>query len=198
MVIEQLAFPAAILVSLTGVVLLLSRDWRLSISALAVQYSGVFALVVLSWSTELAAVKLVAGWMAGAVLGMALAGRVGEPIESDRLELSGLLFRLFSAVLVWLVVYSLAPVVTIRIPEITLTQAIGGLALIGMGLLHLGLTNQPLRVTLGLLTVLAGFEILYAAVEPSSLLSGLLAAVNLGLALVGAYLLTGPGEEEKE
>jgi hypothetical protein len=67
-----------------------------------------------------------------------------------------------------------------------------------MGFLHLGLTNRPLRVILGLMTVLAGFEVLYAALERASLVSGLLAAVNLSLAMVGAYLISAPlpGEDE--
>jgi hypothetical protein len=39
------------------------------------------------------------------------------------------------------------------------------------------------------LTVLSGFEVLYAAVENSILVAALLAAVNLCLALVGSYLL---------
>jgi hypothetical protein len=61
-----------------------------------------------------------------------------------------------------------------------------------MGLLHLGLTNRPLRVIVGLVTVLAGFEVLYAALVQAALVTGLVAAVNLGLALVGAYLITAP------
>jgi hypothetical protein len=59
-----------------------------------------------------------------------------------------------------------------------------------MGLLHLGISAQPFRVVLGLLTVLAGFEILYAAVESSTLVAALLSAINLSLALAGAYLVT--------
>jgi hypothetical protein len=39
------------------------------------------------------------------------------------------------------------------------------------------------------MTVLAGFEILYSAVEGSILVAALLATINLGLALVGAYLM---------
>ena len=76
----------------------------------------------------------------------------------------------------------------------------GAMLLIGMGLLHLGVTTRPLRVLLGLLTTLSGFELLYAAVENSVLVAGLLALVTLGLALVGAYLLdalTG-GENDNE
>jgi hypothetical membrane protein len=61
--------------------------------------------------------------------------------------------------------------------------------LVGMGLIHLGMTTRPLRVLLGLLTTLSGFELVYAAVENSVLVAGLLAVVTLGLALVGAYLL---------
>jgi hypothetical protein len=58
-----------------------------------------------------------------------------------------------------------------------------------MGLLQLGMTTHPLRVVLGLLTLLSGFEILYAAVEVSVLVTGLLALINLGMALVGSYLV---------
>jgi hypothetical protein len=65
----------------------------------------------------------------------------------------------------------------------------GGLLLISTGLIHLGLTADILRVTIGLLTLIAGFEIIYAAVENSILVAGLLALTNLGLGLVGSYLL---------
>ena len=52
------------------------------------------------------------------------------------------------------------------------------------------MTAQPFRVILGLLTTLSGFEALYAALESSVLGAAMLSVVNLGLALVGAYLLT--------
>ena len=58
-----------------------------------------------------------------------------------------------------------------------------------MGLLLLGSTSNIFRVVIGLLTMLTGFETLYAAVEGSVLVAGLLAVVDLGLALVGAYLI---------
>jgi hypothetical protein len=55
-----------------------------------------------------------------------------------------------------------------------------------------------LRVTIGLLTALSGFEIIYAAIETSTLVTGLLAGVNLGLALAGAYLIIAPTMEAAE
>jgi hypothetical protein len=48
------------------------------------------------------------------------------------------------------------------------------------------------------MTVLAGFEILYATVEGSILVAALLAVINLGLALVGAYLLIASNAEQAE
>jgi hypothetical protein len=91
----------------------------------------------------------------------------------------------------------LAPRLVEWLPHFSFPQAAGGTLLIGMGLLHLGLTSQPLRVAFGLLTAVAGFEILYSVVEASALVAGLLAAVNLGLALAAAYLLLAPIMEEE-
>ena len=188
---ELLVFPVVFLVSLTGIILLVSPDWRVSIAALAVQYFGVFVLVAMSWPLEMAIVKLVTGWMVCAVLALAKTGAPGRYIEEQG-TIMIVLFRLLAAGLVGLVVASTAPRILVWIPEITIEQLLGGWVLIGLGLLHLGLTSSALRVTLGLLTVLAGFEILYAAVETSVLVAGLLAAVSLGLALAGAYLLVVP------
>ena len=64
-----------------------------------------------------------------------------------------------------------------------------------MGILHLGLTAQTWRTILGLLTVFSGFEILYATVETSILVTGFLAVVTLGISLIGAYLLVAPEME---
>jgi hypothetical protein len=76
--------------------------------------------------------------------------------------------------------------------------ATGSLLLIGMGLLHLGVTDRILQVTIGLMTVLSGFEILYTAVESSTLVAALLAVINLGLALVGSFLMVASNAQETE
>jgi hypothetical protein len=190
----------------TAVTMLISESWRLSILALALQYVGVFVLVAGSWSITLALVKLVAGWIAGSVLAMAMRSipqvppsphpviyslKIGR-FTTNILSLSGELFRLLAAGMIVLVVITLAPRATEWVPGIRPGQALGALALIGLGLLHLGLTAQPFRVILGLLTILAGFEVIYAAVETSTLVAGLLAGINLILALVGAFLLIAP------
>jgi hypothetical protein len=112
--------------------------------------------------------------------------------NEEDLPRSGVVFRIFAAALAGLVAYTWGGKLVVLIPEIEAAQAYGGLILILMGLLHLGLTDRPLRVILGLLTLLAGFEVLYAALEHAALVTGLLAAVNLGLAMVGAFLINAP------
>ena len=186
MIFNQLSFVAVILLGVTSIYLLVSQNWRTSILALAVQYLGVFWLVGLVWPFGLAAVKLVAGWMAGAVLSASQPSE--DLLEEPRGSLSALLFRIVAAGLIIALVISATPALAVRFP--TTREALdGGILLIGIGLLQLGMTTHPMRVILGLLTVLSGFEILYASLEESVLVAGLQAVITLGLALVGAYLL---------
>jgi len=193
--LQNLSFIAAILVSGTAVALLLSQNWRWSIAALALQYLAVFWLVGLSWPLGLAAVKLVTGWMAGAILS---ASQPGDELVEEKFEsLAGLVFRGLAAALILLVVLiSNAELGNWfnALPSVRF----GGVALIGLGLLQMGMTTRPLRVILGLLTVLSGFEILYAVVESSVMVAGLTSAVTLGLALLAAYLVAAPGMEETQ
>jgi hypothetical protein len=196
MIPDFINLPAVILVFLTATILLISWNWRISILSLAFQYVGVVVLVSSSWPLETAVVKLVAGWMAGAVMVLALRNLPGGPTIGEVKPVSGLIFRLIAAVLAGLFAFTGGARLVIWLPEISVEQAYGSIILIALGLLHLGLTNHPFRVVLGLLTLLSGFEILYAAVESSILIAGLLAIVTLGLAIICAYLLTAPTLEE--
>jgi len=193
----SLAIPALLLVVTTSVALLISADWRFSIILLVIQYIGVFILVATTWPLEMAVAKLIAGWIFCAVLGMAVIG-LPRTVTYQRQPPASRLFRLLAATLVGLTVVSIAPAVMGGILGIGPAQALGSFILIGMGILQLGLTGQPLPTILGLLTALSGFEILYATIESSLLVAGLLAAVNLGLALIGAYVLLAPQMAETE
>ena len=195
----------------------------MSLAALAFQYLGAFLVVSQVWPLPLATVKLVTGWVAVFVLAISMANQAdirrqrgtsatvprstsplrlrqpgGRRWQPDLRTLTGRVFRLLTGFLVGLVVFSLGPFVAHLIPGITLEQVWGGFFLIGMGLLQLGFSVQPLRTILGLLTVLAGFELIYAVVESSTLVAGLLGVVNLGLAFTCAYLLIAPGMEETD
>lgn len=194
----ETALPALLLLMLTGVALLAGRNIRWLGLILGVQYLGVFLLTLTVWSVGLALVKLAAGWMAALIL--SVGERDAPPLwqaEEDQAP-SGSLFRLLAAGLVILTMFTLSSRLMAWYPLIGRETAIGGSLLIGLGLLHLGLSAHPLRFTIGLLTAVSGFEVLYASLERSLLLAGLLAGLNIGLALVGVYLLAAPAMEEAE
>ena len=180
-----------IVTALIGIGLLISWDWRWSVGALALQYLAAFVFVSASWPLELAAVKLVSGWMAGSVLGLTLL-TAHRPQQPESPAATVVVFRILAAALVVLLVMGTAPRLAAWAAVISLNQAWAGLLLIGMGLLHLGLSSAPLRITLGLLTIFSGFEVLYASVEVSTLVAGLQAVLTLGIAVVGAYLMLVP------
>ncbi len=192
------AWIAVAAIVITSVGLLLVHDWRWSISLLALQYLAMFLLVLQHWPLGMAAVKVVAGWMSAAILGMTRSGLATADSAEEDAWPRGRPFRLFAAGIVALIVVVVTPGVNTIMADAGFAVTAGSLLLIGMGLLHLGITAQVLRVAIGLMTILAGFEILYSAVEGSVLVAALLAVINLGLALVGSYLLIASNSEETE
>lgn len=193
-----IAWIAVIIVIITSVGLLIVQDWRWSIILLAIQYFGMFMLVLQHWPLGMASVKVVAGWMSAAILGMTRSGITSESFNEEDIWPRGRLFRLFMATMVLMIVAAVTPGVDTIVADAGYAVTGASLILIGMGLLHLGITSYVLRVVVGLMTVLSGFEILYSAVEGSVLVAGLLAVINLGLALVGAYLLLAQNAPEEE
>ncbi len=181
---------AAAWVGITGLILLISRDWRVSLSALGAQYVGVFLLISLVWPIEFAVIKLVSGWISAAVLGMGLVDQSRAWADELGRWMSGTFFRVFIAGFMAFLAFVLTPIVGDLVLRASDAQIFGAILLIGLGVFHLGLTVQPIRVALGLLTLLSGFEIIYATMETSLLLNGMLAIVTLGLALTGSYLNT--------
>lgn len=184
------------LVLAASIGLLIYRDWRFGLGLLGLQYVGVFWLTNQHWPISMAAIKLVTGWMAIATLGITRLNLKEDEEENRPFWPQGRLFRLFTAGIVIVIVITAVPRIEVIIPGIGLPVISGSMLLMGLGMLHLGMTAQPFRVIIGLLTVLSGFEALYAALESSVLVAAMLSVVNLGLALVGAYLLTGLNPEE--
>lgn len=184
-----LASVVLLLITATSVGILLARNWRWLVIFLAAQYVGVFVLVLQHLPLGMATVKVIAGWMGAAVLAMTRSSFDEEKTAEEDIP-QGRFFRLTAAGIVGLIAFTAAPQVDVVMGDAGGAVSAGSLLLAGMGLLHLGMTDQPMRVTAALMTVLAGFEALYAAVENSLLVAALLAVINLGLALTGAYLMT--------
>lgn len=174
---------------------LITDNKRISLIALGVQYLGVFLLVIQSWSLTLASIKLIAGWMATAVLTATLFSSdiPDEPATQNQ----GRVFRILIGVLIWVLAFSIAPGINqwLPLPSVILWS---GFILIGLGFLQMGMNKKGSKIVIGLLTTLSGFEILYAAVENSTLVAGILAVITMGIALVGGYLILAPYLKERE
>lgn len=184
MTLDGLGIVPVLLAMATSLGLLWQLSWRWTLTALIVQYLAVLWLVAVNWPLGLSLVKLVVGLVAGGVLASSLSVQTSEAKATDRV---GLVFRSLVAIFIWVMIYFSTPAIEgwLKIDREVLW---GGLVLSGVGLIQLGMTVSPIRVAIGLLTFLAGFEVLYSALESSLLLAGLLAVINLGLALVGVYL----------
>jgi len=190
-VLPTLAF---IVIVTTAMVILVFRDWRIIAGALALQYLAAFTLVTFSWPIGMAVIKLIVGWMATAALSLTFL-RQPEP-EFPSETTASLIFRALAGLVVILVIFILAPDLRANIfSRLDLVIVQGGLMLIGMALMQLGTNSNPYLTVISLLSFLSGFEIIHAGLELSTLLTGLLVIVNLGLALVGVYFITRTKDE---
>jgi hypothetical protein len=190
-----ISWAAVALVAATATGILLTRDWRWSLGLLSAQYLGAAALAAQHWPLGMAAAKLVAGWMATAALGMTLTGLASHQQADEQSWPQGRAFRILMAGMVFILAAVLTPRIENVIGGVGAPVIAGTIVLIGIGWLQLGSSDKVSRIVVGLLTVMAGFEVFYAAVEGSILVAGMLAVVTLGLGLVGAYLLTAAPQE---
>jgi hypothetical protein len=177
-------FPI-LLILVCLIAIILFADWRRTVVALAVMYIGSFILFLQVMPITLASVKLISGWTSALLLGLLLPAQAHKPETGVR---SKLLFYLLALVFIWILAYLIAkPVSSIMqsIPEIIFA----GLAIFGTGLFLLGIRFEPHSVILGILLVFSGFELLYASVETSVLINGLLSAINLLMALIGSLMI---------
>src|SRR5215207_8182068 len=126
------AWIAVVVIFITSVGLLLTRDWRWSIILLAVQYLGMFILTLQHWPLGMASVKVVAGWMSAAILGMTRSGISTEDTHEEYIWPRGRLFRLFTIGMVVLIVAVVTPGVDTIMADAGFAVTNGSLLLIGM------------------------------------------------------------------
>ena len=186
----EISIPALFIISIAGLLILSGRDGRWLVLALGLQYVGVFLLVFLSWSVGLSAVKLIAGWISAILLGFGLRNASVNLQHEENFLPSSRIFRLLITGFVLFTMLFLGSYSQSWFPNVGMEILLGSLLLVGTGILHLGLTTQPFRVIIGILTVLSGFEVLYAALENAVLVVGLLAILNLSLGFLGVYLMS--------
>lgn len=171
------------LVAATAFALVIVERPGIQIAILAAQYASVAWLTSLALPPQVAAVKLVAGMITCGVLALTVAGS-RPPSESG----SGKAFRAIAAILIMGAAIGIGRANWMRIPDIRPEAIMAATILMSMGLLQLGLFRTPLRVCIGLITMLSGFEIAYAVIEPALAILALLASMHIGLAMVVSYL----------
>jgi hypothetical protein len=202
-VIDQLGFItrelAIVGLFLTGGIIVLVRDWRVSLLALLGQY--LLAGIVLSRIVlpEVALIKVLIGALICPMLYLAArqAGwGTGRDAPSGSMFPAGVAFRLLGVMLMGLLTMALNQ--RYPLPVIPAAVGLGSYWLMSIGLLILMLTEHPLKAGQGLLTAIIGFELLYTSLERSLAMVWLLAVLNLLLTLAIAYLIVvrdaGPSE----
>jgi hypothetical protein len=174
-----------LLAGLSSLILFINKKWRWNILAMAVIYVSVFWMVLQVWSTGLAVVKLIAGWMAGAILGSAVKEDSVLIVADNKVEQR---FKFVIVLIIWIFSFSITQSIKIRLP-IPDMLIWGGVLLIIMGILQIGMSIRPIRIIFGLLTAFSGFEVIYAGLEQSVLVAGFLVIITLGIALVGVLFI---------
>jgi hypothetical protein len=201
----------AVLISLliAAALLVILVNWRLLIVALALQYILVGLMLTRVVPIELAAVKALVGIMICPVLFITARrvhwGRPEEEAEEDGAAAqrpqrrwwhilgAGWPVRVIVAVLALAISTGLAsrsPLSIVTDVSLSRDLTIGAFSVMLLGLINAALAENPLKVGIGLLSILAGFELLYTTVEPTLTIVGLLGLTNLFLALAIAYLTT--------
>jgi len=168
--------------------MLIASDWRMRIAGMASLYLISFIVILQVWPIALASIKLVSGWMGIALLSTSMVNTKNQ--ENSPHFTSEIVFRFLMAVLFWIVIAAIAPSINKWLP-IAYTNLYIGLSLMGSGLLFMSLTDDFFEIVLGLLTILAGFDIIYSSLEGSALVTGIFAFIVILICLLSGYFSTG-------
>ena len=175
-----------LLVAATAIALVVVERPGIQIGILAIQYSSVAWLTSLALPPQVAAVKLVAGLIACGILALTVAK--SRPAAESASGIAGRAFRAIAGILIMAAALGIGQSNWMRVPDIRPEAIMAAAILMSMGLLQLGLFRNPLRVSIGIITLLSGFEIAYSVIEPALAILALLASVHIGLAIVVSYL----------
>jgi hypothetical protein len=193
---------------ITAGLIALVRDWRVSLLALLGQYVVTGYILSRLVLPELALIKILIGALICPMLYLAarqsgwnlLSSQraTGRSIRAGHGDSTGnyvfrvnLAFRVLAATLMLMLAVVLNQ--TYPLPMIPPDVGLGCYWLILIGILILMLTEEPLKGGLGLLTLLTGFDLLYAPLERSLVVAWLWAVVSLLLALAIAFLAVAKG-----
>ncbi len=192
--------PASVGLLVTAAAIFLTSDWRLSLTALLVQYILLGLAVTRSAPMEIGLVKILAGVLAVFILYLSarkvqeMAAAAPAPAEEppglrpgwDAGPL-GLPLRLLTLLLVVLAV--MLAFERVHVPFMPADLVLAALWLVGLALASLVIGHEPLRVGPAALSILAAFDLVYGGFASNLAVVGSLGALTLLAALAFAYLV---------
>jgi hypothetical protein len=202
-------------VLLTGAILTLTVDWRVSFAALALQYLLAAVLLTQTVGGPVALAQAGAGlivvvilYLTGRQVDFARVARARRDArEAARGPLlrpaafrerfaqlrqiefaTNLPFRAVAVLLAAAVAGYLVSEQGVQFPGVPLSLTFSGGLLVALGLLSLGLTEEPMNAGMALLMALSGFELIYFSLERAAAVVVLLAGLSFALAIAAGYL----------
>lgn len=212
--------PAFVGLILAAAIVFLTSDWRLSLTALLVQYVLAGLTLTRSIQAEIAIIKILVGVLVVAILYVSARNTQGaNKSEEDStdgqqffgLQLGwgagplGLPLRILTLIMVALAAIrffeqyrALLPVLDSNASMVPPDIAFVSLWLAATGVIGLIVSGEPLRVAPAILTILTAFDLVYAGLEPNLAIIGFVAALTLMAALALSYLITIVNLREKK
>ncbi len=192
---NELLWFATTLAFFAALGLMTASAWRTKLAWLMAQYLAAFLFIGYSWPWSTASARLLTGWMAAILLAIGLLNYGDAAFDTPQAGFQ----RAFGGLATVFVSGFLLAISFMQPDLLPVNQPLllaGSLLIAGNALLRLGLRESLSDNLFSLLSLLSGFEVLYAAIETSLLVNLLLSAVTLGLALLGSFLLARQGEGE--
>jgi hypothetical protein len=190
--LTSLTTPALVGLFLATLILVTLVDWRLNLAALAGLFASAAILLAQITVWQVVAARLLVGFLIVVILVLTgQATRFDAPLTRITVRITvptGFSFRVMTLVLISLTAWYVANQPAFALPGLPPDLNLASYLLMALGLLKLGLSEEPLNVGVGLFMLLSGFQLFYFVIEPSLAIVGLLAAVELGVALVVSYL----------
>ncbi len=184
----ELGLAAAACVA--GVCLLTVSDRRVVLASLGLAFVACSALLIGRVPFGVSLALLTSGVAATAIVFLSTSASSWPWLSAGAGGLpEGRAFRVVLCGFIVVAVVGLAQGVNLPGQTVSPPLLVTALGLIGLGALQLGLSERSLRVCIGLLTALAGFETLYFVLEPALAIVALLGSVNVVVALIASYLL---------
>lgn len=162
--------------------IVLAPTGRLAIGMLLGTYLGASLVVGVGLGARIGLGLVLAGLVCCVILAAGLGREGWSPVGAGSIP-QGRAFRLAAVLLVSAAAWGLSAPGAAELLPVSETHLASAAIVVAMGLLVAGLSQDRHSGALGILAVLAGFEMVYVYLEPSLAMRAVLAAVTIGVAL---------------